>query len=101
MKETFLTRKDDNVGDGLFDSIKWALESHVGIADDSRFNSAMLYGNEDAPERIDFYTQAMPLITDKVAWRWPVPEDAPDSLEDKLSRSHPEMVMTKLHGHGR
>lgn len=70
MRETLLTRKDDEVGEGLFDSVAWALEVHVKVLDTGVYNSAVLYGNEDAPEMIDFYTQVTPLITDKVAWRW-------------------------------
>ena len=80
--QTFLTRSDA-VGATPFDSIAWALETHVGIPDTGRFNAAMLYGNEDCPERIEFYTQAKPLITDAVAWVWPVPEDTPDVQEVK------------------
>lgn len=68
--ETLITRKDDNVGDGVFDSIAWALEQHVKTEDTGIYHSAILYGNEDSPERIDFYTKAEPKVTDKVAYIW-------------------------------
>jgi len=70
MKETLLTRKDDNLGDGLFDSIAWAFSEHVKAPDNEEYKSAILYGNEDCPEMIDFYTSPDPLITDPVAMRW-------------------------------
>lgn len=55
MRETVLTRNDN--GD---DSIAWALEIHAKIADLGLFNFAVLNGNEDAPEWIDFYTSNNP-----------------------------------------
>jgi hypothetical protein len=55
---TLLTRKDKHVGTGLFDSIAWAFEVHVKQPDLGVFRSALLYGNEDAPERIEFYRVA-------------------------------------------
>lgn len=70
MRETMLTRKDDDVGEGVFDSIAWALEVHCKLPDRGVYNAAILYGNEDAPEMIDFYAQPEPRITDSVAWRW-------------------------------
>ena len=70
MKETLLTRKDDSVGDGLFDSIAWAFSEHLKTADTGVYNAAILYGNEDAPEMIDFFTKAEPLITDHRGYRW-------------------------------
>ncbi len=70
MKETLLTRTDDHVGDGPFDSIKWAFEEHVKQPDDDTINSAVLYGNEDSPEFIDFYHEAAPLVTSRKVWRW-------------------------------
>lgn len=70
MRESLITRKDSDVGEGVFDSIKWAFSEHVKSSDTGEFNSAVMYGNEDSPAMIDFYTQAEPLVTDKVAWRW-------------------------------
>jgi hypothetical protein len=52
---TYLTRKDEGVGEGLFDSVKWALETHVQIPDECIYNFALLYGNEDAPSKIEFW----------------------------------------------
>lgn len=74
MRETLLTRKDDNVGEGVYDSIAWAFEVHVKLPDNPRYNSAVLYGSEDAPTMIDFYTEAEPLITSRVAYRWKAAE---------------------------
>jgi hypothetical protein len=69
-QEILLTRTDDNVGVGLYDSIAWAYEVHVKQPDPRSYNAAILYGNEDAPERIDFYTSPEPLVTDKPAFIW-------------------------------
>lgn len=69
-REVLMTRKDGSVGFGVFDSIAWLFSEHVGEPDNSEFNSAMVYGNEDSPEMIDFYNEAEPLITSKVARRW-------------------------------
>jgi hypothetical protein len=55
MKETFLTRNDEGIGEGIFDSIAWAYETHVKRADNPRAGFAVLYGNEDSPDRIDFF----------------------------------------------
>ncbi len=70
MRQTLLTRKDDNVGKGSFDSIAWAFSEHVGTKDLGNYQSAVLYGNEDSPDRIDFYLQAEPLVTDKPELIW-------------------------------
>jgi hypothetical protein len=51
---TTLTRHDWN---NKFDSIKWALETHVRIQDDGKYNFAVLYGNEDCPEQDGFTVQ--------------------------------------------
>jgi hypothetical protein len=72
---TLLTRADFT---GEYNSIKWAHEEHLRIPDEGRYHSAVLIGNEDSPEAIEFYTRAMPTVTDEVAYRW-VPGD-PDSL---------------------
>jgi hypothetical protein len=61
---TTLTRHDWN---GQFDSIKWAFEEHVKTADRGEYNFAVLYGNEDCPEQIDFYKFESP--------NWNTPED--------------------------
>lgn len=70
MKETWLTRHDTDVGEGEFDSIAWAFENHVKQEDEGKYDSAVLFGNEDAPERIEFYTFESPTITDTPAWIW-------------------------------
>lgn len=50
MTQSFLTRNDDG-----FDSIAWCFETHVKHADVRAVQYAVLTGNEDSPERIDFY----------------------------------------------
>ena len=52
MRQTILTRNDEG-----FDSIAWALEVHCKSENDARLTIAILTGNEDAPERIDFYEE--------------------------------------------
>jgi hypothetical protein len=64
-RQTFLTRHDD-----YFDSIAWAYETHLKETDLGDFDSAILYGNEDSPPRIDFYTLESPTITDTPARVW-------------------------------
>ena len=70
-----MTRKDAgrdfaDLGADLFDSIAWAFSEHVHAPDTGEYKSAVLYGNEDAPKRIDFFRTARPLITSKVAFTW-------------------------------
>jgi hypothetical protein len=69
-KETMLTRRDTDVGEGSFDSIAWALNVHVKTHDTGIYHAAILHGNEDCPERIDFYTQTEPKVSDDVAYTW-------------------------------
>ena len=59
-----LTRHDE-VGVEPYDSIKWALETHVKQPDTGEFNFAILHGNEDSPMRIQFWKDEAPL------WRNP------------------------------
>lgn len=54
---TYLTRSDD-VGCEPYDSIAWALETHVKQPDGGTFKAAVLIGTEDAPECIHFYDHA-------------------------------------------
>lgn len=51
----YLTRHDAGEGVGLFDSIRWAFDVHVKQPDDGEYNFAVLYGNEDSPDRIDLW----------------------------------------------
>jgi len=46
--ETYITRKDEGVGVGSFDSIAWAFEKY-GIEDDKNINYGVIHGNEDSP----------------------------------------------------
>jgi hypothetical protein len=70
MRQTFLTRRDTEVGEGVFDSIAWAMEVHVKAPDTGEFNFAVLFGNEDAPVRIEFYTQTEPKVMDVPVRVW-------------------------------
>lgn len=56
MNQSYLTRKDLDVGAGSFDSIAWAFESHVKQRDTMIYNFALLHGNEDCPEKIEFWS---------------------------------------------
>jgi hypothetical protein len=60
MRTTFLTRSDEGVGAGVYDSIAWAFEVHLKEPDDPAIKSAILYGNEDAPEKIEFFDAENP-----------------------------------------
>lgn len=53
-KMQMLTRADE-VGATPYDSVKWAIEVHLKETDTGEFSHAVLYGNEDCPDRIDFY----------------------------------------------
>lgn len=75
MRETILTRKDDGLGEGLFDSIAWAFSEHVKLPDNPRYNSAILYGNDDCPVMIDFYAEEVLLITSHRLYRWTMEVD--------------------------
>ena len=55
MKRTLLTRKDKDVGLGEFDSIAWAYEVCLKTPDPKIYDYAILYGNEDCPDRIEFF----------------------------------------------
>jgi hypothetical protein len=76
--QKFMTRMDADLGEGLFDSIAWALEVHAKREDTGEYESAMLFGNEDAPDRIDFYRECDPESTAVPAfvWRYQRDEDA-------------------------
>ena len=54
---TILTRKDTDVGAGEFDSIKWAIETHMKEKDDGTYNHGVLEGNEDSPTQIRLWKQ--------------------------------------------
>ena len=68
---TMMTRKDEGIGEGLFDSIAWIFETHLQELDNAFINSALFYGhNEDYPERVEFFSQSDPTITDKPVMVW-------------------------------
>ncbi len=72
-----LTRADE-IGAGPFDSIAWALETHCGAADTGEYNFAILYGNEDAPQAIQFWRAVNPDHNAPPDWVW---EPAADTGE--------------------
>lgn len=53
MKTTYLTRDDSDTGH--YDSIKWCFDVHIKAPDTREYNFALLYGNEDAPQKIEFW----------------------------------------------
>ena len=55
---TVLIRADAVIGEGLFDSVAWAAEVHLKRQIGSIYKTAILYGSEDSPDRIEFYEQA-------------------------------------------
>lgn len=59
-RETFLSRKDDGVGVGLYDSIAWIYEVHLKLPDNPAHNSAVITGNEDSPVKILLFTSENP-----------------------------------------
>ena len=71
---SFLTRKDSEVGEGDFDSIAWAFETHVKAPDTGEYQTAVLYGNEDAPERIEFFKNADPNHDEVADYIWIDPD---------------------------
>lgn len=70
MQETFITRKDMDVGVGEYDSIAWAFEVHVKKPDRVDINSALLCGSEDAPTQIIFFASAEPTIDEEPVFVW-------------------------------
>jgi hypothetical protein len=54
-EEMIMLTRADQVGSHPYDSVKWAIETHLKEQDTGEFTHAVLYGNEDAPDRIDFY----------------------------------------------
>ncbi len=83
-----MTRADADLGEGLFDSIAWAFSEHVKEPDNAEYRAAVLYGNDDAPVRIDFYTQESPEVSDKIARVWR-PEPFCNDPRCKLASNHP------------
>lgn len=59
-KQTFMTRADAELGQGLYDSIAWIFEVHVKTPDTGEYNSAVLHGNEDCPETIQLWRDSSP-----------------------------------------
>jgi hypothetical protein len=56
MKQQFLNNPED---------CEWLRHVHLGGRTDYKFESFVLYGNEDCPEKVDLYLTADPRTTDK------------------------------------
>lgn len=57
-KQTYMTRNDEGVGEGPFDSIAWIFETHIKQPDTREFNYALFYGwHEDSPIRIELWRE--------------------------------------------
>jgi hypothetical protein len=70
-----MTRKDDEVGVGEFDSIAWLFGVHINEPDNPAIKSALVYGSESSPERVDLYTQEEPWVTDDPVRTWHPQDD--------------------------
>jgi len=86
MKGTFITRSDNELGDGPFNSIRWAYEVHLktpyGFCD---YHFAIMYGNADCPQRIDFFKKASPRFDAKPDYVWNNPAYAsPESTKESV-----------------
>ena len=75
---SFLTRHDSEVGEGIFDSIAWALSQHAERIDTGEYNTAVLYGNEDAPDKIEFFKNADPNHDEVADYLWTSPDSSHD-----------------------
>jgi hypothetical protein len=49
--ETYITREDNGLGVGSFDSIAWIFEKY-GIADNKDIKYGVIHGNEDSPKMV-------------------------------------------------
>lgn len=54
---TILTRQDEVNKWQPYDSIKWAIETHLKETDTGEFNYGILHGNEDSPLRIQLWKE--------------------------------------------
>lgn len=55
MTITYMTRKDEGLGEGLYDSIAWAFEVHICKADTKEFNFAIAYENNSGLFKIELW----------------------------------------------
>lgn len=70
MQEKLLTRADDGLGEGLFDSVAWVMEK-IGLKDSGCYQSAVMHCvNEDSPQQVDFYHLTIPNVNDTPAYSW-------------------------------
>jgi hypothetical protein len=68
--EQLMTRHDTEVGEGEFDSVRWLYETVLREPDPQEADSAVVYGNEDSPDKIEFYSLESPTITDTPIRVW-------------------------------
>ncbi|HSW91035.1 MAG TPA: hypothetical protein VLG09_00105 [Candidatus Saccharimonadales bacterium] len=54
-KQTFINSADD---------MEWLRETHLTNLHVESFNSAIIYGNEDSPVKVDLYLDQNPNVTD-------------------------------------
>ena len=75
-----MTRRDYGVGVGEFDSIKWLFDVVLREPDlgweENHIDSAVVYGQESNPYRIEFYSLESPAIQDTPIRVWIRPEAA-------------------------
>jgi hypothetical protein len=55
-KFTYITREDEGVGVGKFDSIKWAFNMYK-LPDNKEAKYGVIVGNEDSPIEIRLFTK--------------------------------------------
>lgn len=72
---TILTRKDEFMPPETFDSIKWAIEVHMGERDMGTYNYGILHGNEDCPLKIQLWKKD-PEWKDPPDRTWEPPKEA-------------------------
>lgn len=77
MTTQLVTRHDANVGEGIFDSIAWLYEVHLKEDDPGIYNSAVVHGNEDWPDKVEFYVSESPTIYDTPGRVWVPDVDLP------------------------
>ena len=94
-RQTRLTRKD-KVGVGDYDSIKWAFDTHLEKPDTGEYNSAVLYGNEDDPSKIDFFRSENPDYTDQPDFSWPAENESINEADVSIANHGSIVLITPL-----
>ena len=74
MTEVLMTRHDTGIGVGVFDSVHWLFETILKEPDVWRdglpIDSAVVFGDESYPEKIEFYSLESPCINDTPVRVW-------------------------------